>query len=154
MWMPVLVVGAALAIAVSADAQEMSPGTRVKIWSKSALLRETSVTIDSVIAGFVFSSRPHLRLPVTDISRIEYPIPRTRSEGIRHGAKVGAFTGAAIGVVAGIMTKRHTQNAGAVLALSAPVGAVAGTLLGAGLGWAIPGKHWRCVAGAPCNRRP
>lgn len=143
-----------LAAAGSVHAQEMSAGTRVKVWSKSALLRETTVTIDSVAAGILFSSRPHLRLPVTDIGRIEYSIPRSRNEGIRNGAKLGAFTGAAIGVLVGITTKRDTENAGAVMALSAPVGALSGALLGAGLGAIVPGKHWRCVVGAPCNRRP
>ena len=134
------------------DAQDMNHGDRVRVWSKNAMLREMHVTIDSVHSGILFSSSPPLRLPVTDINRIEYPIPRSRREGMVYGAKAGAFSGVAVGVVAAFLVKRDQQEASAVMALTVPAGAIIGTVLGATLGSAVPGKHWRCVPGAPCNR--
>jgi hypothetical protein len=132
----------------------------VRVWSRELPERYVVATVERAnrdtlllrrLARHSDSAGEALAIPTASISRLEVQVPREPLEGMRRQALLAGASGAAVGVLVGFMfdqmgaryyPRGEDQPGISSMALTVPLSAGAGVLVG-GIGGAIvPGKKW------------
>ena len=164
---------ALLALAAPAILEAQAPAdttmVHARVWFRDGgqLVRRTELLApigDSVIVrGALVRNGPliTIRVPTSEVARLEHSVLRTSDEGMKQGAKMGAILGFLTGVAltADAIGWRDPDANNARIGDLIFIGGTltmtfAGTASGALLGALARGGKWVCVPNAPCEPRP
>lgn len=140
----------ALALPAGTHAQALAPGTRVRVGVRDAIPAQRVGTLVSLRGDTLAWRAEHdttaVAVPLAALARLD------TSAGFRrhtvNGLIIGAATGVALGVTIGIASGNDPQgeflrfSAGDKAVMAGAVLGVAGTVIGAGIGWAVKSERW------------
>jgi hypothetical protein len=114
-------------------AQRVTVGERLEIIdARSGRTSGTLVSVTEAAVTLHVGGRSR-HLPSTDVVRVE----RRRSDSKRNGALIGLGTGAVVGTLIGPADSQTCPTSGVECGQGAMLGAIAGALWGAAVGWVV-----------------
>ena len=117
-------------------------GTRVRVWADAPELAGAAMTIDTVRGGVYLLSRGGTvtEVPIASVTRMEvWQGGASRTVTTLRGAAAGSLAGAAYGLVAISVSDPIEESTSVIVSRTTVLGGIVGALLGA----ARPGGHWR-----------
>lgn len=131
-----------------AQLPELEAGTRVRIRAPSYVPGEIEGTIVSHRRDSVRINRRYgnaVSVPVSELTRLQISLGRSRPLGAVRGILWGAGAGLAVGAVASLTPNSCTESCGHEAADHFVFTPVAGALVGAGIGAVLGAERWRTV---------